>query len=212
MSIAEIAARTLQGAFNRCLAFDSLSRERFAKLQGKVIAIELLGVGVTVFVMPEAEQVVLHAHYEGDADVTLSGSPFAFARMGLADDSADTLFKGDVSLTGDSALGQHFGEVIKGLEIDWEEMASRVMGDVLAHKLGDVVREGATWSRDNFASSQQTLADYLQEELRQLPVRDEVDGFMAEVDTLRNDVDRAEARLNRLLNKLSSVDEGVRNG
>ena len=203
MSIANIAASTLQSAFNRCLAFDTLSRSRFAKLQGKVVAIELQGVGVTVFVMPEAEQVVLRAAHEGEVDVTLSGTPFAFARMGMADDSADSLFKGDVTLQGDSALGQRFGEIIKDLDIDWEEMASRVMGDVLAHKLGDAVRGGVTWSRDNVASSQQNLAEYLQEELRQLPVRDEVDDFLADVDTLRNDVDRAEARIKRLMGKLS---------
>jgi len=202
MSIANIAASTLQSAFNRCLAFDTLSRSRFAKLQGKVVAIELQGVGVTVFVMPEAEQVVLRAAHEGEVDVTLSGTPFAFARMGMADDSADSLFKGDVTLQGDSALGQRFGEIIKDLDIDWEEMASRVMGDVLAHKLGDAVRGGVTWSRDNVASSQQNLAEYLQEELRQLPVRDEVDDFLADVDTLRNDVDRAEARIKRLMGKL----------
>lgn len=203
MSIADIAASTLQSAFNRCLAFDTLSRSRFAKLQGKVIAIELQSVGVTVFVMPEAAQVALRAVHEGEVDVTLSGSPFAFARMGMADDSADSLFKGDVTLQGDSALGQRFGEIVKDLDIDWEEMASRVMGDALAHKLGDAVRGGAAWSRDNFASSQQTLAEYLQEELRQLPVRDEVDDFLTNVDTLRNDVDRAEARIKRLMGKLS---------
>lgn len=202
MSFAEIAANAMQAAFNRCLAFDSLSQQRFAKLQGKVIAIEMVGVGAKVFLLPGAEQVEIQANYQGEADVTLSGTPFAFARMGMADDSADSIFQGDVRLTGDTALGSRFGEIIKGLDIDWEEMASRVMGDVMAHKLGNAVRGGIALGKENFASSQQTVAEYLQEELRQVPACEEVETFLKEVDTLRNGVDRAEARLKRLAGKI----------
>ncbi len=200
MNPTEIAASVLQTAFNRCLAFDSLSRERFSKLQGRVIALELQGLG-TFYLQPNEQQIAMSVSTQQAADVTLSGSPFAFARMGMADDSADSFFKGDVTLTGDSALGQRFGEILKGLDVDWEEMASKVMGDVLAHKLGGVLRDGAAWSKENLQSSQQTLAEYLQEELRQLPVRDEVDEFLSGVDKLRNDVERTEARIRRLLSR-----------
>ena len=202
MNLAEIAANAMQAAFNHCLGFDSLSRGNFAKLQGKVIAIELTGLGVKVFLLPSEDQVAIRANHEGEADVTLSGTPFAFARMGMADDSADSIFQGDVQLSGDTALGSRFGEIIKELDIDWEEMASKVMGDVMAHKLGNTVRSGIALGRENFASSQQTLAEYLQEELRQLPVKEEVDDFLNDVDKLRNDVERAEARLKRLLSKI----------
>ncbi len=202
MNIAEVAASVMQSAFNRCLGFDSQSRERFAKLQGKVIAIELAGLGAKLFLLPGAEQVEIRADYDGEADVTLSGTPFAFARMGLADDSADSIFQGDVTLKGDSALGSRFGEIIKGLDVDWEEMASRVMGDVMAHKLGNMVRGGIALGKENLASSQQTLTEYLQEELRQLPPREEVECFLNDVDTLRNGVDRAEARIKRLASKI----------
>ena len=202
MNLAEIAANAMQAAFNRCLGFDSLSRTNFAKLQGKVIAIELVGIGVKVFLLPGEERVEIRASHEGDADVTLSGSPFAFARMGMADDSADSIFQGDVKLSGDTALGSRFGEIIKGLDVDWEEMASRVMGDVMAHKLGNTVRSGIALGKENFASSQQTLTEYLQEELRQLPVKEEVNDFLNEVDKLRNDVERAEARIKRLASKV----------
>jgi len=202
MSIAEIAANAMQAAFNRCLSFDSLSQQQFAKLQGKVIAIELVGMGVKVFLLPTAEQVEIVADYQTEADVTLSGTPFAFARMGMADDSADSIFQGDVRLSGDTALGSRFGEIIKGMEIDWEEMASRLMGDVMAHKLGNVVRGGIALGKENFVNSQQTLAEYLKEELRQLPASEQVEAFLNEVDKLRNDVDRAEARLKRLAGKI----------
>ena len=44
----------------------------------------------------------------------------------------------------------------------------------------------------------QNLSEYLQEESRAVPSRHEVDTFRQQVDTLRDDVARFEARLNWL--------------
>ncbi len=198
MTLASAAAHTLQRLFNHCLGFDSLSRQRLSALQGRVIAIELSDLAVQIYLCPEADEVSILLIHEGDVDVTLRGTLLAFSRMGAANDSAEALFSGDITLEGDSALGQRFGEIIHEMAIDWEEMASRLMGDVVAHKLGEFLRGGLAWSRDNFNSSQQTLAEYLQEELRLLPVKDEVEPFLEGVHTLRNDLDRVEARIKRL--------------
>ncbi|VAW85983.1 Protein YigP (COG3165) clustered with ubiquinone biosynthetic genes [hydrothermal vent metagenome] len=205
MSLAEIAASALQRAFNQCLEFDSLSRQRFSALQGRVIAIELTGVGVQLYLSPTQDEVQISAVHDGAADVTLSGTPFSFARMGLADDSSDSLFSGDITLSGDSTLGQRFGEIIKEMDIDWEEIASQWVGDVVAHKAGDVLRGGLAWSRDNFNSGQQTTTEYLQEELRLLPVQEEVDLFFTNVHTLRDDVERTAARIKRLQQNIENV-------
>lgn len=205
MSLAEIAASALQRAFNQCLEFDSLSRQRFSALQGRVIAIELTGVGVQLYLSPTQDEVQISAVHDGAADVTLSGTPFSFARMGLADDSSDSLFSGDITLSGDSTLGQRFGEIIKEMDIDWEEIASQWVGDVVAHKAGDVLRGGLAWSRDNFNSGQQTTTEYLQEELRLLPVQEEVDLFFTNVHTLRDDVERAAARIKRLQQNIEKM-------
>ena len=42
------------------------------------------------------------------------------------------------------------------------------------------------------------LGEYLQEELRLLPVRIEIDAFLAAVDSLRDDSERLQARFDRL--------------
>ncbi len=198
MTLVTVAAQTLQRTFNHCLAFDSLSRQRFSALQGRVIAIELSDLAVQIYLCPEVDEVKILSVHEGGAEVTLQGTLLAFSRMSMMDDRAESLFSGEITLIGDSALGQRFGEIIKEMAIDWEEMASRLMGDVLAHKLGGLLRGGIAWSRENVNSGQQTLAEYLQEELRLLPVKAEVEPFLEGVHTLRNDLDRVEARIKRL--------------
>jgi ubiquinone biosynthesis protein UbiJ len=42
------------------------------------------------------------------------------------------------------------------------------------------------------------IREYLQEESRDVPSRYEVDRFVSDVNALRDDVDRLEARINRL--------------
>ena len=207
MTPAAVVAQTLQGVFNHCLAFDSLSRQRFSALQGRVIAIELSDLAVQIYLCPEVDEVKILSTHEGSAEVTLQGTLLAFSRMSMTDDSAESLFSGEITLIGDTALGQRFGEIIKEMAIDWEEMASRLMGDVLAHKLGGLLRGGIAWSRDNLNSGQQTLAEYLQEELRLLPVKAEVEPFLEGVHTLRNDLDRIEARIKRLQHPPQNIEK-----
>ncbi|MGB5200150.1 MAG: sterol-binding protein, partial [Sedimenticolaceae bacterium] len=88
-----------------------------------------------------------------------------------------------------------FSEVLADLDIDWEEQLSRFTGDIAAHEIGRGVRaasrEGARMRR----SSEQILSEYLTEEARLLPHRFEVEDFIADVDTLRDDAERLAARI-----------------
>jgi ubiquinone biosynthesis protein UbiJ len=75
---------------------------------------------------------------------------------------------------------------------------SRVVGDVVAHKVGNVVRGIQDWSTQTIDSLNADITEYMQEESRMLPRREEVDEFLSAVDTLRADVDRLEKRVARL--------------
>ena len=85
-----------------------------------------------------------------------------------------------------------------GIDIDWEEQLSRLSGDVLAHRLGTMVRGALDWGRRAKQSLERDVAEYLREETGLNPRQDEVESFVAGVDVLREAVDRLEARLERL--------------
>ena len=115
-------------------------------------------------------------------------------------------FEGDVVITGDVALGQAFRDLLLAVDIDWEENLSRFTGDVLAHQLGNAVRSGQHWARQSRHTLKQDAAEYLQEEGRLLIAGDEMAGYLGAVDTLREDVDRLTARVQRLGKRLHSND------
>ena len=63
------------------------------------------------------------------------------------------------------------------------------------------MRSLVAWSRRNARILQDDLGEYLTEERRLLPTRFEFDEWREEVETLRDDIERLEARINQLAGK-----------
>lgn len=199
-----VVALAMETAINQLLQLDPETRDQMRCLQGKVIAIELRGLDVTLTMMPGIDKLNVYGHFEGESDTVIRGTPIALARMGMANNAADLLFDGDVEISGDVELGQKFSEIIDGLDIDWEEHLSHFTGDIIAHKLGSFTRGAAKWGRKTMDTVVLDTAEYLQEESEDLPNRSEVDVFLSGVDRLRSDVDRLDARVQRLDNPQTS--------
>lgn len=201
LSVAALAG--LEQALNAALALDPKTVERLGRLQGRVIAIELQGTGIRLLLQPEQNGLRLMGHYEGQVDTTLSGAPFALLRMSTGR-TGEGLFKGGVEIDGDVELGQQIQRVFEKLDIDWEEHLSHLTGDIIAHQVGNAVRGLLNWGERAADHLGQDTADYLQEEAEILPLPWEVAEFLEQVDTLRSDVDRLEARVKRLQRKLEN--------
>jgi len=192
-----MAVSVIESVLNEALKLDPESLDKIAALEGKVIALEISGLGVTLYLMPTADGVQLHSVLEGDADVLIKGGPLGLARMGLSRHPA-SLFGEGVEIEGDVDLGRKVQKIIDDLDIDWEEPLSHLLGDVAAHQLGNLFRGAAQWAKKSGETFSEDLVEYLQEESRDLVVRSELDQFLDNVDTLRVDVERLEQRVRRL--------------
>jgi len=197
MSTREAAFAVLESVINRYIRLDPTALERLVPLHGKLIRLRIKGLEIDLYLVPAPDGLQLYPEFEGEPDCTLSGAPLAFARMG-GGERAEQLFAGAVEIHGDTEAGQRFGEVLGDLDIDWEEQLSRLTGDVAAHQIGSGARAAGRWGRQSFGTLRLDLAEYLQEEARLLPTRWECEEYMAAVDTLRDDVERLEARILRL--------------
>jgi ubiquinone biosynthesis protein UbiJ len=196
----------LEQALNTALALDPKTGIRLARLQGKFIAVELRGTGITLTLQPTTEgKLRLMGDYDGEVDTTLRGAPFSLLHMGLGR-TGEGMFSGAVEIDGDVELGTQIQRVFEKLDIDWEEHISRLTGDIVAHQIGNSVRGLFAWAERTADHLGHDVADYLQEENDTLPVDWEVEEFIQGVDTLRSDVDRIEARVKRLQRQLGSGD------
>ena len=101
-------------------------------------------------------------------------------------------------MRGDAEVAAAFRELAGLARPDLEEELSRWVGDLPARRIGILVRETLSWSRQVARSFGQNVAEYLQEESRDLASKPEVEEFLRGVDELREASDRVEARLKRL--------------
>lgn len=198
-----IATAALEKALNQCLRLDPESLARITRLEGRVIAVEVAGLGQTLYLVPTATGLRLQRVFEGEPDVTLRGAPLSLARLGLSDHPTEVFGQG-VEMRGDAQLGRKLQRILEGLRIDWEEALSHLSGDVVAHQLGNALRGLLAWGRNSSETLGRDVAEYFQEESRDLVTRAELDPFLDGVDKLRSDLDRLGQRVQRLQARLGS--------
>lgn len=198
----------LETVLNNYLRLDPDARQRMQALAGKVIAVEFQDLNCTLYLLPGAEDMEVRSAYEGAADTTLRGTAWALLRLGLQKKGAQaTLSSGAVRISGDVELGRRFKRILDDMEIDWEELLSKVTGDVAAHQIGDAVRAAKAWGESVLKTLGQNFAEYQQEEARNVPASAEMEIFLQAVDVLRDDVERMAQRVRRLQEHLESERE-----
>lgn len=196
---------TLEATLNRNIAASSAARALCARLNGKSLHLELIGLPLEINLRADAERIYLSraVSHAGDtqADAKLSGSALGFLNLASAQPES-AVRGGSVRIEGDAEVAQAFRDLLKQAQPDFEEELSRHIGDVAAHQIGNLVRGFARFGERAADTLAMNIGEYLQEEGRDVPSRTELEEFNAGVDTLRNDVARAEAKLSLLEHKL----------
>ena len=198
MQLPASAISGLEAVINHYLRLDPAIGSRMATLSGRCIGIELRGLDLTLYVFPDEHGIQLRDHTEGEPDTVLRGTPLGMVRLGIGGNTEKTLFSGEVVIEGDVETGQAFKAILDELDIDWEEQLSKLTGDIVAHQLGNMARQGRRTFRLGLGTLEKDIGEYLQEELRVLPARIETENFSSDVTRISMDVDRLSARLKRL--------------
>lgn len=197
MGLPTLITGTLETALNRYLALNPESEKRLHGIEGKTLALELRGLDITLYLVAHARGIDVFSRYEGEPDAALAGTPLQFMRLSKGD-AGSQLLSGEVEIRGDNAVAQRFSQLLSLAGIDWEEILAQAIGDIPAHQIGRLIRGSRDWLMQTSATMYTDLGEYLQEEIRLLPARNEVEAFLDDVDRLRAATDRLEARLKRL--------------
>ncbi len=194
----------LDTMLNRYLSLDPEMAQKMSVFEGRVIAIELSGVNRKFYIFPHGSCVKLSDYYDGEPDAVLKGSPAALFKMGMTSDVASMMLKGEIEIVGDMRLGREFKKLLAEMEVDWEGHLASLIGDAPAHQLTRVAKQFTRWASTARQSITSDISEYLQEESRDLVASAELEMFYDDVDELRNDVDRLQARLDVLRKETGS--------
>ena len=197
MNPLEAALRPVASVLNRNIRETTPARELCAKLDGAVVAIRVRNTSLATWFIVHNDCLELTTECDAEPDVVITGSLITLARM-AGEPGVSALRDGSLELTGDAHLADDFQQLLEFARPDIEEELSGVVGDAAAHRLGEMARSIGNWTRSAGSTMGTNIREYLQEESRDAPSRYEVDRFTSNVGTLRDDVDRLEARINRL--------------
>jgi ubiquinone biosynthesis protein UbiJ len=185
----------LENAGNRVFEIDPDSLERVAELEGRTIALEVRHLGKRFVLRPGRHGISLESGTRVTADVTLIAAPSVFARI-AAQGLDDVVYTpGELEIQGDALLAQRFARILGDLDIDWEELLAQQTGDIPARFISRQVGAALSWAQETRQVMKQNMAEYLVEEARIVASSREVDKFLGDVDNLRADINRLEARL-----------------
>jgi len=133
----------------------------------------------------------------------ISGSPPALMQMfKAAVPSAQS--RSSAQIRGDAEIANLYRELFAAARPDLEEELSRWVGDLPARHLSQLALSVRTWARRARRTAGENIAEYLQEEGRDLVNKTEMEEFLRGVDGIREGVDRVEARLKGLEQRAAS--------
>lgn len=187
-------ANALQAVLNRLLRLDPQATGRMAALSGRSIELDLLGTSLRLHIQVDAQGLLQVLGSGEDSDLSLRASPGSLLGL-LASGSAGV---GQLRIEGDAQLARQIEQLARGWQPDLDELFSRPFGDVLGFQLARAARGLTDWLRGGVSRGATQVAEYLREERKDVVAAAELDGFLDQVDDLRDAVDRAEQRLLRL--------------
>jgi ubiquinone biosynthesis accessory factor UbiJ len=131
------------------------------------------------------------------ADATIHLPPSLAMRLLRQDPQAHSLIKID----GDSTLGMEIGKILAAIRWDVEEDLSKVVGDVAAFEVVKLSQQTMQHLQSQAKNLGEMLVEYWQEEQPLLAKKTRIEQFNQAVDQLREDTDRLQQRVEKLLAK-----------
>ena len=190
------------------LALDPDSLGRFASLEGRVLCTRLTAPEHIFYVFPTVLGLKFSDQHEGDIDVTLCGTLADFVRLGLGVAGGRTSSRAHISLVGDVDTAQSFQKILVQMDVDWEELLARCVGDTPARKTGNLLRALGSHAAESVRLSRENLADYLQEEKKILVSDVAMQRFQRRVEQLRANTDRIEKRIRKIAEAMDKAGAG----
>ena len=207
MSAPPIAAAGLETLVNRLLALDADLAEGVADLDGCVLELRLQGFDWGFWIAASGSRVRVAAldnargPVAGAPDVVVRAPPFTLLRLIASAESIDGVLPAEVSISGDLKLVEKLSSLARRAYIDWEEPLAKLLGDSLGHEVARGLRGFASWARTASETFVLDAGEYVREERRLTPTRIEVEDFANDVEVLRDDVERLDVRVARLLDR-----------
>lgn len=194
---------SVEALLNRCIGSSAQAAALARRLQGTSLQIDIDGI-TRIRASAHQGRLALLAADDSAADAAISGSLPALLQL-LKGGANREPGRPAAQIRGDAEIANRYRELFVLARPDPEEELSRWIGDFPARRLSQLAKRALELARRARRTAGENIAEYLQEEGRDLVNKTELEEFLRGVDELRETADRIEARLRRLEARLNGA-------
>lgn len=193
-----LAGRALEQGLSRLVALDPDTAAALKGLEGRRIglALEAPPVALDIRVADGALKVGPPTD-EPDLGIraTLAG---ALSQLPFLRPPGGAAPVGKVRIAGDAELARRLQQLAQRFDPDWDRPFADLLGPIVGPQVARVLREALATGRRVAGNLARDAAGYVTEETRDVVGKAELEAFHADVDDLRDHVERLAARVARL--------------
>ncbi len=177
---------------------------QLGELEDQRILLNLTGLKKDFLITVENASIVVEEYRCGKEEVreiaaTVHIGEAALLRLALGEEYTPMLKSGSLTIEGDVEPVNRLRAILMQVEVDWEEIASRYVGDSFAYQAGVFAQCAKNYLQRSVENFRLDVSEYLREESGVVPTRAETDRFLHDVDAFDADLERLEARVSRLV-------------
>lgn len=206
-----LALAVLEDMLNKALDLDPATRLQLNQHIGRSILVNVQFPHLSILVFLDEGKVRLtpaedHLSHEANATVTASG--FDLIKQAL--NKEQVISQSGLQIEGDVFFLHELQKISHQIDIDWEFGLSQFVGDISASQIGQGVRSLFDFAKQAANAFLNNSSQFLREDAQILPKKWQVDDYIEEVQELRSDIERLEARI-ILLQQRSSPSHAKQN-
>lgn len=190
----------LEALLNQTLALDPDLPKELSALDGRSMTLTWSGPEWAMRIRVEKDQLRVGPAENASSDLSLRSTVDGLLGL-LRPESAKAVPAGRVQVSGDVELMRQIEKLSKRFDPDWESAFARRLGPIFGPQVVRHLRDALSWISASAKGLGESAAEYVQEERRDTVAAAEIDDFSNDVERLRDDVDRMEARLRRFASR-----------
>ena len=191
---------------NRVLAKDPHLQSRLVNFAGKSLQINVHPPGIMVTALLEKSRIRLLSTEAELLDIqitaSISGNVGQLLSLILEKRDNRPLSNPALAITGDASFIQELHASLSSLDIDWEDYLAPLLGNLITNELSHISNDIRNWSKQASVNMRRNVNEYLTEEERIFPKKEQLDDFSEELDYLKIRIDRINAKASILDQKL----------
>lgn len=191
--------KILENTINHLLASDYQGKRRLSSHRGKSVGFDIKPMGLQFITTIENEGLSIDTGSVEQADCSIHGTPIALIRyLNASQINPSTNYSLGIEIDGDLEFAREISSVFRNLDIDWEEIFSKLIGDAPAYQLSKFMSVFRSDLERSKQSAQAHLHYIVSERMNQIVTSREAEQFYREVDQISVDAAKLEQKINQL--------------